>query len=142
MSGISGLKKLGRKRSSLKRKRLTKMDDFEVEELLRIFGLGDWKVDFLPNSVSEKEGEILLKNKRILIYCSKEDPRAKEILLHELLEIKLQKFEQSYISILNVLIEALTKQLYQAKEDTINDLVASLTKAQNLKRKHIAQTES
>jgi hypothetical protein len=109
------------------------MDDFEVQELLRIFGLGDWKVDFLPNSTSEKEGEILLKNKRILIYCSKEDPRAKEILLHELLEIKLQKFEQSYISILNVLIEALTKQLYQAKEDTINDLVSSLNKAQNLK---------
>ena len=109
------------------------MNNSEVEELLRIFGLGDWKVDFLPNSVTEKEGEILLKNKRILIYCSKEDPRAKEILLHELLEIKLKKFEQSYISILNVLIEALTKQLYQAKEDTINDLVASLTKAQNLK---------
>jgi len=109
------------------------MDDFEVEELLSIFGLGDWKVDFLPNSINEKEGEILLKNKRILIYCSKEDPRAKEILLHELLEIKLQKFEQSYISMLNVLIEALTKQLYQAKEDTINDLVASLNKAQNLK---------
>jgi hypothetical protein len=117
------------------------MNNSEVEELLRIFGLGDWKVDFLPNSVTEKEGEILLKNKRILIYCSKEDPRAKEILLHELLEIKLQKFEQSYISILNVLIEALTKQLYQAKEDTINDLVASLTKAQNSKRKHIVQTE-
>jgi len=109
------------------------MDDFEVQELLRIFGLEDWKVDFLPNSVSEKEGEILLKNKRILIYCSKEDQRAKEILIHELLEIKLKKFEQSYISILNVLIEALTKQLYQAKEDTINDLVASLNKAQNLK---------
>jgi len=109
------------------------MNNSEVEELLRIFGLEDWKVDFLPNSVTEKEGEILLKNKRILIYCSKEDPRAKEILLHELLEIKLQKFEQSYISILNVLIEALTKQLYQAKEDTINDLVSSLNKAQNLK---------
>lgn len=102
----------------------------EMNQTLKRLGLGEWTVIFMPgkkHEVNERvlNGQVLPKDKTILIF-SKDAEKAKDTLLHEFLEIKLQPLIAEYRETSNHLIKVIERLLYREKERTIKDLIPLL----------------
>ena len=96
-----------------------------MTETLYKLGLGEWRVTWKPGCSTSKRGEALPENKLILVY-DEDESRARETLLHEVLEIKLRGVTQPYRSLVNALLEWADKISYEQKEKAIDSLIPLL----------------
>lgn len=93
--------------------------------ILEHFGLEGWHVHWVPRPSADKRGQVLPESRLILLFDeSLED--ARDTLLHEILEIKLQPMIQPYRTLVNTLIQWSEDQIYQVKEKAIDDLIPLL----------------
>ena len=86
-----------------------------MQECLNRLGI-PLEVAWLPNSEKDKQGEIILASKTLLIY-SPSETEAWQTLTHEICEFKFKRVCETYRSLINSLIEALEKVTYQRKEE-------------------------
>ena len=105
---------------------LSRAIEVQMNDYVNKFGLSGWKVLWVPDP-SQPRGKVLTGTKTILLHD--EDPEdAMEALVHEILEIKLMPMLRPYRQLVNSLIEHINLQIYQQKEQTINDLLPFLIK--------------
>ncbi len=94
----------------------------KMNQVLRRIGLAEWTALWSPDSSKEINGQVLAEQKTILVFS--EDPeKAQDSFLHEVLEVKLQKYiDNEYVTI-NGLIKIIEQLRNREKERMINDLV-------------------
>lgn len=97
----------------------------KLNGVIKRLGLGEWTVLSEPDSNQSPRGRVLLESKTILIH-DEEPEAAMKTLIHEALEIKLRPMLKPYRSLINALIEWANKQVYEAKERAIEDLIPSM----------------
>jgi hypothetical protein len=74
------------------------------------------EVCWTPNPEKDKQGEIMLASKTLLIYSPSES-EAWQTLTHEIFEFKLKGVTSHYRSVINGLIELIEKSCYKQKEE-------------------------
>ncbi len=94
--------------------------------ILEGLGLRGWTVIWKPDKTQPK-GRIQPETKIILIHDEKSED-ALETLLHEFIEIKLRPTQKPLRSLVNVLIEWVDLQVYEAKEKAIEEFLPFLLK--------------
>ncbi|MBA7697392.1 hypothetical protein ES703_106057 [subsurface metagenome] len=93
-----------------------------MDRVLRRIGLKEWTALWMPDASKEINGQVLSEQKTILIF--NEDPaKVQDSFLHEVLEVKLQKYiDDDYVTV-NGLIKIIEQLRHRHKERMINDLV-------------------
>ena len=97
----------------------------EMNRALPRFGLDGWKAVLIPDEKQTLGGQVIAKEKTILIF-EKDPAKARDILLHEVLEIKIQPLIADYQEAVNALIKLVERLNYRQKERVIKDLVPYL----------------
>ncbi|MCK4582205.1 hypothetical protein KAU18_02735 [Candidatus Bathyarchaeota archaeon] len=97
----------------------------ELNESLPRFGLEGWKVVLIPDEKQTIGGQVLAEEKTILVF-EKDHVKARDALIHEVVEIKLQPLIAEYQEAVNSLIKLVERLTYREKERAINDLVPYL----------------
>jgi len=89
---------------------------------LRRIGLEEWEAIWAPDPSKKVNGQVIPEQKTILVFS--EDPeKAGDSFLHEVLEVKLQKYIDNNYETINGLIKIIEQLIHRDKERTINDLV-------------------
>jgi len=97
----------------------------ELNDVLPHCGLEGWRVVLIPDEKQKVGGQVLAEEKTILVF--ENDPeKARDTLLHEIVEIKLQPLMAEHEEIENALIKVIERLLYREKEKFIKDLVPYL----------------
>ena len=97
----------------------------ELKDVLPHFGLEGWKVIWAPDEKQTLGGQVLAEEKTILVF-EKDPEKARDALLHEIVEIKLQPLIAEHQEIENSLIKVIERLTYSEKERVIKDLVRYL----------------
>lgn len=92
----------------------------ELNRLVKKFGL-DYMVVIAPKTKSRKRGKVDPHEKIIYVYTDDPD-LAYQVLLHEILEIKLRPLLNKYIDLINLLMKYIEDQLYIEKETVIDEI--------------------
>lgn len=92
-----------------------------MNQFLGKVGLEGWSCAWTPDASKKVHGEILPRDRIILVYSSTEMD-AWLTLLHEVLEFKLRRVITPYRLLVNSLIEVLEKTAYLEKERFLEDL--------------------
>lgn len=101
-------------------------DDLSVEDdmnrVLRRIGLLEWTALWAPDPSKKVNGQVLSDQKTIIVFS--EDPeKARDSFLHEVLEVKFQRYvDNNYVTI-NGLIKIIEQLRHRDKERMINNLV-------------------
>ena len=94
----------------------------EMNRVLSRIGLSEWEALWVPDSSTKVNGQVITEQKTILVFS--EDPeKARDTLLHEVIEIKLKKLIGNHYDMINGLIKIIQELNYVEKERTINELV-------------------
>lgn len=94
----------------------------EMNRVLNRIGLSEWEAVWVPDSSTKVDGQVIIEQKTILVFA--EDPdKARDALLHEVVEIKLRKLIDNHYDMINGLIKIIQDLNYVEKERTINELV-------------------
>lgn len=102
----------------------TNLQDELNDALLRL-GLVGWEAVWHPDPSQNVNGQVLSEQKTIIVFS--EDPeKAREILLHEAVEVKIQPLIAQYQETINGLIKVIECLTYREKERTINEIVPCL----------------
>ena len=93
-----------------------------MNRTLERIGLSEWTALWAPDPSKKVNGQVLSEQKTIIVFS--EDPeKAKDSFIHEVLEVKLQKYiDNEYVTI-NGLIKIIEQLRHREKERMINDLV-------------------
>ena len=97
----------------------------ELSEALPRFGLGEWRVVLIPDEKQKVGGQVLAEEKTILVF-EKDPVKARDALLHEVVEIKIQPLIVEYQESVNALIKLVERLSYREKERVIKDIVPYL----------------
>lgn len=97
----------------------------ELNEALPRFGLGGWRVVLIPDEKQTLGGQVLSKERTILVF-EKDPEKARDALLHEVVEIKIQPLIAEYQEAINSLIKLVENLTYREKERVIKDIVPYL----------------
>ena len=97
----------------------------ELSEVLPHFGLEGWRVVLIPDEKQKVGGQVLAEEKTILVF-EKNPEKARDILIHEVVEIILQPLIAEYQETVNALIKLVERLTYREKERVIKDLVPYL----------------
>lgn len=92
-----------------------------MNQFLGKVGLEGWTCVWTPDASKKMHGEILPRDRLILIYSST-NSEAWLTLLHEVLELRLRRVLKPYRLLVNSLIEVLEKTAYLEKERFLEDL--------------------
>ncbi len=103
----------------MERKKINLEEEFN--RLVKKFGL-DYRVIIINDKNVKDRGWVNTNNK--VIYINSDDyQEAYRILLHEILEIKLNPLLNKYVRLVNVLIEYIQGELYREKERFLEDVL-------------------
>ena len=99
--------------------------EIEMNLALLRLGLVGWEAVWHPDPSQKVNGQVLSEQKKIIVFS--EDPeKAREILLHEAVEVKIQPLIAQYQETINGLIKIIERLTYRKKERTINEIVPCL----------------
>jgi len=88
-------------------------------------GLEGWEAVWHPDPSQKVNGQVLSEQKTIIVFS--EDPKkAMDVLLHEIIEVKIQPLIAEYQEMINGLIKVIERLTYREKERAINDIVPYL----------------
>lgn len=94
----------------------------KMNRVLRGIGLTEWTALWAPNPSKDINGQVLAEQKTILIF-SENPAKVRDSFLHEILEVKLQKYiDDDYVTV-NGLIKIIEQLRHRHKERMINDLI-------------------
>ena len=97
----------------------------EMNRALPRFGLDGWKAVLIPDEKQKVGGQVLAEEKTILVF-EKDPEKARDALLHEVLEIKIQPLIAEYQETINALIKLVERLSYREKERVIKNIVPYL----------------
>jgi len=100
----------------------------EMNRMLHRLGLTGWKALWDPDFTAPNRGQSYPET-RIIIIHDEEPDAARETLVHEALEVKMRSVVMPYREVLNALIEAFDKVVYQQKESFLDELTPFMLKA-------------
>lgn len=97
----------------------------EFNDALLSLGLEGWEAFWCPDPSQKVNGQVLSEQKTIIVFS--EDPKkARDVFLHEVIEVKIQPLIAQYQETINGLIKIIERLTYREKERTINDIVPYL----------------
>ena len=102
------------------------LTEARLTEIAKSLGLNGWIVFWEPDE-TQPRGQIKPDNMVILIHDGEQEDAVRS-LLHEVLEIKLRPMLKPYRGLVNALVEWADKQVYEAKEQAIEDLLPIFVK--------------
>ncbi|MBA7631762.1 hypothetical protein ES703_39297 [subsurface metagenome] len=96
-----------------------------MNEALEIMNLGDWYACWEPDLDLPHEGKCYPDDKSIVI-CSTDEGEAMDVLVHEILELKLRPVLGAHMAVINQLNSVIQDFLYEEKERMIEDMIPFL----------------
>lgn len=94
----------------------------ELNDAFLSLGLDGWEAFWCPDPSEKVNGRVLSEQKIIIVFS--EDPKkARDVFLHEVIEVKLRKLIGNYIKTVNGMIEIIQDLNHAEKERTIDELV-------------------